>query len=102
MSSYPFEQRPQIEHPGTLGEGNRHVLDTLTVAYQAALQLAEDGFTVEKVEIATRNPRIWIVPCRRCAALRGVATVTRGVAGGRELVMAANVRGAQVQWVESR
>lgn len=94
--------RPQIEHPGTLGEGNRHVLDTLTVAYQAALQLAEDGFTVEKVEIAARNPRIWITPCRRCASLHGVATVTRGSADGREQVMAARVRGAQVQWVESR
>lgn len=92
--------RPQIEHAaGNIGAGNSHILDTLTVAYRAALQLAEDGFTVLNVEIAGRNPRIWIQNCGRCARLKGVTTITRNAQTGREYVMVAYLHGAQVQWV---
>lgn len=94
--------RPQIEHPGAIGKGNSHILDTLTVAYRAALKLAEDGYTVQSVEVSGRNPIIWVLSSRRCDKLGGVATVIRGRANGREIVMAAKVHGAQVQWLEWR
>ena len=88
-----------IEHPCQMGPQNKHILDTLTSAYRAALHLAEEGFTVLDVRIGTRNPRVFIQNCGRCRKLRGTSAAVRVGPQGREHVMVANVHGAQVEWI---
>lgn len=89
-----------IEHPGSIGEQNRHILNTLSDAYRASLELAEQGFTILKVSIKERNPKVFIQGCGRCHRLHGYSAATRHGPNGREHVMVANIKGAQVEWVE--
>lgn len=88
-----------IEHPGSVGKQNQHILNTLTDAYRAALELAEQGFTVLDVRIEGRNPIIHIQNCARCRKLRGYSAAVRSGPLGREHVMVAVVKGCQVRWV---
>lgn len=88
-----------IEHPGSIGEQNKRILDTLTDAYRAALELAEQGFVVRSVGIKRRNPVIEIQNSGRCRRLKGVTAAVRSGPLGRERVMVAVVKGCQVMWV---
>jgi hypothetical protein len=82
-----------------IGPQNRRILDTLTDAYRASLELAEQGYTVLDVRIKGRNPVIQIQHSPRCRGLRGVSAAVRLGEHGREQVMVASVKGCQVSWV---
>lgn len=88
-----------IDHPGSIGVHNKHVLDTLSDAYRASLELAEQGLTVVSVRVEGRNPIILIKDSARCKALRGSSAAVRSGPRGREQMMVAVVKGCQVQWV---
>ena len=87
--------RPAIEHPvASIGPQNKHVLDTLTIAYRCAMGLAERGYVV--IEVLTRNhkPIVWVQPCKQLESLHG-----REYKWNRfESTMQADVDGCRVQW----
>lgn len=85
-------------HPNSIGEQNRHMLDTLTDAYKAALDLSEQGYTVLAIEIGKRNPIVRIQGERKCAKLHGAVKIIHGTPGGREETWCCNHKGAQVEW----
>jgi len=88
-------------HPIQIGPQNKHVLDNVAKAYQAALALANDGFTVLDVKVGQRNPIIEIQPCRQCRQLHGALRMIDNTGPHRCDVYAARYRGAQVEWRES-
>lgn len=88
-----------IEHPYSVGKQNQHILNTLTDAYRASLELAEQGFTVLDVRVEGRNPIIHIQNSARCRQLHGYSAAVRSGPLGRENVMVAVVKGCQVSWI---
>lgn len=93
------QQYHAIEHPGSIGVQNKLMLDTLSDAYRASLELSEQGLTVLNVRIDGRNPIILIKNSARCKALHGTSAAVRSGPKGREQMMVAVVKGCQVQWV---
>lgn len=92
--------RPTVKHSITLGKGNKHLLDAQTLAYSAALNLAEEGFSIIRVEVGDRRPVVTVEPCHRTANLRRASKVIQQGAHGSEYVMAAPYHDCQVEWVE--
>ncbi len=88
-------------HPIQIGQQNKHVLDNLAVAYHAALDLSENGFTVLDVKIGQRNPIIEIQSCRKCQRLGGGLRMIDNTGPHRQYVIATHHKGAQVEWRES-
>lgn len=91
--------RPHQNHLNQPGEQNRQVLDTLAIATRAARALVSQGFTVLTVSLERDSPRLRIRYSRRCARLRGVSAAVRGGPLGRDLIMVAQLHGAQVEWI---
>ena len=97
-----IQPRPFPLRRANHGPANTHITSSLSVALHAARELADAGFTLLRVEIGDRNPRLEIAPCKACEALGGVEYITRHGAGRVEHHYAARVDGAQVTWVETR
>jgi len=88
-------------HPNRIGKQNKLILDHLSHAYQAALALAADGYTILDVKVGNRNPKIIIQPSRKCRQLHGALRMIDNTGPHRCDVYAARYRGAQVEWRES-
>ncbi len=85
--------------PAVIGPQNDHVLRSLSIAFAAALDLAEKKFTVLDVKIGSRNPVVVIQGERRCASLKGAVKTIHGVPGGRQCTMVfPHEKGAQIEW----
>lgn len=96
-------QRSPIEHPaGTLGENNKHVLDSMATAYAAALKLAEKGHDVLCIEAAWAKPIIHIQTSPLCQQFNRGVKVTRidrhDPKRRRMNVKVAVFEGCQIQW----
>jgi|GEM_PF-6759306 len=86
-------------HPGSIGAQNAHLLNSVTDAYRAMLDLAEQGFTVLDVQIGLRNPIITIQGGRRCRRFRSAVRMIRGRGDGRRCITMTTLhKGAQVEW----
>lgn len=87
-------------HPAeaVFGAQNAHVMHRMREAQRAVDWLIAKGFTVLSVKVRDRNPVIWIEGSSLCESLEGGVHVVKGAGAEREVVMAASVEGAQVQW----
>ena len=94
------EPRHHIEHPGSLGQENKKVLDTMSDAYAAIINLAEQGFTVLNTEVSQNVPRVHIRHIGKCKTLKGTWRISRRTSAGRSRIMCAEVKGVQVEWEE--
>jgi hypothetical protein len=73
----------------------------LKAAMGALHRLAELGCTVTRVELAGRNPVIWIEGGAAADALAGARKTVVTTGTTRQVTMAAELLGCQVQWRES-
>lgn len=85
-----------------IGKQNAHILDTITDAYKATLDLSEQGFTVLNVEIGASRPVVRIVGERICERLKGSHSAIRNTADKRVFTMGTSLKGAHIQWEERR
>ena len=82
-------------------EHNEHILNAMTLAYQASLNLVEQGFTVLSIRIQLSTPTIHIQSCRRCQLLEGVFFKQGHDNQGRFRCYASiKYAGCQVEWTE--
>ena len=91
----------QVNRPGAISVQNKHILDTTTDAYRAAMDLVDQGYTVLKIRIGGHKPVIVIQNTPRCRFLRG-AWFRRGKdEKGFYQEMASTIfSGCQVQWTQ--
>lgn len=80
-----------------IGVQNRNVLNETTVAYKAAMKLAEDGYTVLEIAIGRGMPVITIVACDGCESLNGVETTESHISPESYMISYA-LYGCLVQW----
>lgn len=85
-----------------IGKQNAHILDTLTDAYRAALDLSEQGFTVVDIKVGESQPVVRILAEGRCEQLKGSYNIIRSGPGRRILTMSTVHKGARIEWEEKQ
>ncbi|MBA1443782.1 MAG: hypothetical protein M3H12_02620 [Chromatiales bacterium] len=89
--------------PRTIGHGNAQMLNLLTDAYRAAMDLSDQGYQLLGVRVGDRNPVVRIKGSRHCRHLHGaVKTICGSGAGQRTTTMVTTHRGAQIEWEEQQ
>lgn len=82
-----------------IGKQNSHILNTITDAYKAALDLAEQQFDILDIQIGARNPKIEIAYSpRKCRTLHGAVRMICSNNNGKSHVMTCVHKGAQIEW----
>lgn len=82
-------------------QNNDFILGRLHAAEVCVKWLKERGFAILSVEIAGRNPVVWIQNSSRCQQLSSALLIRRQGLYGTQRVMVAVVEGCQVQWKTS-
>lgn len=89
--------------PRVIGPQNAHILDTATDAYRAAMDLAEQGFTVLSITIGESKGIVKLLGVKRLKHLfKTLSYVIKNDAGGRSIIYYANHKGATVEWEEQQ
>lgn len=80
---------------------NKIINTGLLAAMGALHRLSELGCTVTRIEVTGRNPVIWVDGGLAADALPGGRKCVVKVGNTRQVTMAADLNGCQVQWRET-
>lgn len=92
-----------IEHPASIGAHNKAVLDTLTDAYQVALQLASEGHQITAICSGRGQPIVWIRASELTLKLDSCAPKTScDPRRGRYEIRSTVRNGVAINWIVRR
>ena len=82
-----------------IGATNAHTLESISIAYQAALALIAQGCQISGIITGQRNPIIQLAAAPAIPLPGGIRT-SRITRAGVITIYATNYKGAQIQWRE--
>lgn len=88
-----------ITHPRHIGDGNKMVLDTLSDAYQVALQLASEGHHIQAVCAGQCQPIIWIRDSRLTLNFDSYSAKYGRDSAGRYQIRSTQRDGVAIHWI---
>lgn len=91
-----------IEHPASIGAHNKGVLDTLSDAYQVALQLASEGHHIQAICAGQCQPIIWIRDCLLTLNFDSYSAKYGRDCSGKYQIRSTARNGVAINWIVRR